>query len=139
LTDNLIIIPNAKLADVIITNYNLPRNDLSVRVPVGVSYESDLEKVERVTLEVAAEVQASVEGAEREWAPRLRFSAFGASSVELFVVLRAVAPEAQFLLVHEFIKRLSARYAREGIEIPYPAQNVYLRTPVSLVAEEGKR
>lgn len=139
LTDNMVIIPNAKLADAVITNYNLPENALSVRVPVGVHYDSDLERVERVTLEVATETQAETEGASRDWQPRVRFQAFGQSSIDFVVTLRATAPEHQFLIVHEFIKRLNARYAQEGIEIPYPIRNLYFRTPLNRHDIEGSR
>ena len=45
MTDNLIIVPNGKLADTTILNYSLPKQDMSFWVPCGVAYESDLEKV----------------------------------------------------------------------------------------------
>jgi len=45
-------VPNARLAMAVLTNYHEPQRGLQVPVHVGVSYDSDLELVERVTIEV---------------------------------------------------------------------------------------
>jgi small-conductance mechanosensitive channel len=89
--DSLVSVPNAKLAEMIVTNVSLPGEDLALRVEVGVSYASDLEQVERVALEVARAVQADVEGAARDHEPILRFLGFGDSSINFMVVLRAAS------------------------------------------------
>ena len=47
---NMIVIPNQKIASSNITNYSMPRKDIVISIPVGVAYDSDLDKVERVTL-----------------------------------------------------------------------------------------
>ena len=57
LPNNTVIVPNSKLADSVITNYYLPEKELAVLVQVGVSYNCDLVHVERVTIEVAKEIQ----------------------------------------------------------------------------------
>ena len=46
LADNLVIVPNGKLAQMIVTNISLPLAEIVVTVTVGVAYDSDLEKVE---------------------------------------------------------------------------------------------
>ena len=125
-TNNLIIVPNSKLSTSIITNFHMPQPELNVIVPVGVSYDSDLEKVERVTLEVAREVQKEVEGGVPDFEPRIRFTAFGDFSINFNVILRAKDFGSQYLLRHEFIKRLKKRYEQEGIKIPFPVREVYL-------------
>ncbi len=124
--NNLIIVPNSKISTSIITNFHMPQPELSVIVPVGVSYDSDLEKVERVTLEVAKEVQREVEGGVPEFEPKVRYTTFGDSSINFNVILRAKDFDSQHLLRHEFIKRLKKRYEEEGIKIPFPVREVYL-------------
>lgn len=47
LGNNMIVVPNARLASAIVTNYYQPASEMSVIVPVGISYDSDLEAVER--------------------------------------------------------------------------------------------
>ena len=62
LANNLVIVPNAKLAQAIVVNYHLPAQDLAVLVEVGVDYASDLAHAERVVVEVAREVMEQVHG-----------------------------------------------------------------------------
>lgn len=123
-TNNLIIVPNSKLSTTIITNFHMPQPELSVIVPVGVSYDSDLEKVEEITLEVARQVQKEVEGAVPDFEPKVRYTGFGDFSINFNVILRAKDFDSQYLLRHEFIKRLKKRYEEEGIKIPFPVREV---------------
>ena len=60
LPNNFVLIPNSRLAQSVVTNYHRPSKDLAVLVQVGVHYSSDLDKVERVTREVARTVMKTV-------------------------------------------------------------------------------
>lgn len=120
---NMIVIPNQKIASSNITNYSMPRKDIVISIPVGVAYDSDLDKVERVTLDVAKEVMAQIDK-DVKMEPAVRFHTFGESSIDFNVVLHSSYFEHQFLLKHEFIKALTRRYREEGIEIPYPTHTV---------------
>jgi small-conductance mechanosensitive channel len=136
LPNNVVIVPNNRLAQAIVTNYNLPQQEMSVLVAVGVDYASDLEHVERVTTEVAAEVLREVEGGVAAFEPLVRFNTFADSSINFNVILRGRQFTDQFLLKHEFIKRLHARYATEGISIPFPIRTLAARDPIPVVAVE---
>jgi len=120
LAGNLVLVPNAKLTELIVTNYSQPEKDMAVLVELGVHYDSDLEKVERVTCEVAAEVMREVPGGVPTFVPFTRYHTFGESGIELTVIMRGETFVDQFPIKHEFIKRLHDRFAREGIVIPYP-------------------
>lgn len=128
LPNNLVVVPNQKLVQNIITNYYLPEKELAVQVQVGVHYSSDLEKVERVTCEVAREVLKTVPGGVPEFESFIRYHTFNQSSIDFSVNLRAREFTDGFLLKHEFIKRLQARYRKEGIIIPFPIRTVRLQT-----------
>jgi small-conductance mechanosensitive channel len=112
------------VASSIVTNYHLPEHEISVTVPGNVSYASDLDHVERVTIEVGEEVMREVKGAVPEHAPTVRYNAFTGSGVSFNVGLRAADISAQALIIHEFIKRLHARYQKEGIDNSSPAETV---------------
>ena len=127
LPNNMVIIPNSKLASAIITNYYLPEKEMGVLVPVGVSYDSDLEKVEKITIEVAKEVEKSVTGGVPEFNPFIRYNALADFSINFVVILRAREFVDQHLLRHEFIKKLHQRYNKEGIEIPFPIRTIYMK------------
>ncbi len=131
LSNNMIIIPNSKMTSSILVNYHEPETTLSVLVNVGVSYDSDLEHVERVTIEVAKEVMQSVPGGVPDNEPFIRYNAFGDSSIDFTVILRGKEFTDQYLIKHEFIKRLHKRYRHEGIEIPYPIRTVYIKEGAS--------
>ncbi len=124
LPNNIVLVPNSKLAQAIVVNYCIPDKEMSVTVDVGVHYHSDLEKVEKVTSEVAKEVMQEVTGGVPGFEPFIRYNTFGDFSIQFTVILRAKEFVDQYLIKHEFIKRLHARYQKEGIVIPYPIQAI---------------
>jgi len=125
LTDNLLIIPNGKLAESNITNFSKPKQDMSVWIPCGVAYESDLKKVEKISLEVAKEVQQKVEGAVKDFEPAFRYREFGDSNINFITVLRVEEPMKRFVVRNEFIKLLKQRFDKEKIEISWPIRKIY--------------
>lgn len=129
LPNNVIVVPNSKLASIIFTNYCLPERDMSVLIQVGVSYDSDLRKVERVTIEVAREVMKTIAGGVTEFEPFIRYHTFDDFSINFTVILRAREFVDKYMVKHEFVKRLHERYNQEGIEIPFPIRTVYLNQP----------
>lgn len=130
--NNLIIIPNSRLVSSIIINHRKPDPSMALVIPMGVSYSSDLEKVEEVTVRIAKEVQKSVQGADPNFEPFIRYSGFGDFSINFSVILRVLDPDAQFLVKHEFIKRIKREYEKEGIEIPFPVRKIYLEKDINL-------
>lgn len=127
LPNNILIIPNTKLVGSQITNFYLPEPEMAVLVQVGVSYKSDLEKVERVTIEVAKQVLQEVEGGVKDFEPFIRYHTFDEFSINFTVILRAKEYVYKYLIIHEFIKRLHKRYQQEGIEIPFPIRTIYMK------------
>lgn len=126
--NNLIIIPNSKLSSAIITNYNFPENELSVIIQVGVSYDSDLDVVEKLTIDTAKEVMQLFEGGIKNFEPFIRYHTFSDSSINFSVILRGFEFENQFLLKHEFIKALQKKYKLNSIEIPFPIRTVHIKS-----------
>ncbi len=125
---NMVVVPNKTIASSTLTNFSMPKNDITISIPVGVSYDSDLEQVERVTIEVADEVLERIDHAVTE-PPVVRFHTFSDSSIDFNVIMHSSIFENQFLLKHEFIKALTKRYREEGIEIPYPTRSVITENP----------
>ncbi|MFI5828031.1 mechanosensitive ion channel family protein [Streptomyces sp. NPDC051578] len=127
LSNNLVIIPNGRLAKTNMTNYTQPEQQLSLLVQVGVGYESDLEHVERVTLEVVDSVMTDINGAVPEHEGAVRFHTFADSRINFTAILGVGEFSDQYRIKHEFIKRLHQRFREEGISIPAPARTVALR------------
>ncbi len=128
LPNNIVLVPNATLSQSIVINYHLPDREMAVLVDVGVDYDSDLEKVERVTIDVARDVMRTVQGAVATFDPFIRYHTFADSSVNFTVIMRAAEFVDQHLIKHAFVKRLHGRYRDEGIVIPFPIRTIVSRT-----------
>ncbi len=120
--NNTVVMPNKLLVNTRVLNYFYPDLETGVAVPVGVHYGADLDKVERVTLEVARQAQKESAGGVPLFEPSMRYNALGDSSINFNVSLRARDWAAVHELRHDFIKALVKRYAAEGIVIPYPTR-----------------
>ncbi len=124
--NNNIIIPNSKLAGFILLNYFTPQREIVFNVAVGVDYNSDLEKVETVTVEEAKNLQAEMTQCVKDFEPFVRYQQFGDSNIELRVYLKVVEQGVQGVVRHHLIKRIKRRYEKEGINIPFPTQTVFI-------------
>jgi len=127
LTQNTIIIPNSKIASTIITNYHQDQKEMLIKVNIGVAYDSDLEKVEKVTVDVAREVTKRLSGADDSMDPYIRYNEFDDFSINFTVFLSVKEFVEQYRLKHEFIKSLHERYDQEGIVIPFPIRTVHMK------------
>ncbi len=124
LPNNTVIIPNSNLSDAKIINYFYPEKELSVPVEVSVHYDSDLEQVEKITLEVAREILKTHEYGVETYNTFVLFHTFDSSSINLTVMLRAKEYFNRFFIKSAFIKALHKRYKEEGIVIPYPIRAI---------------
>jgi len=115
LDNNLVVVPNSRLVNSIVINYKKPTPSMNIAVSIVIPYSSDLEKAEKLALEVAREVQKTVKGADQSFEPLVRYSAFTELGITLNIILRVLNPDSQFFIRHEFIKRLKKTYEREGI------------------------
>jgi small-conductance mechanosensitive channel len=115
---SMAIVPNSKISQAIVTNYNLPTPELVVTVDVVVSYKEDLARVERLLLEVAAEVAKTAPAAVPTFTPTVVFLTFGKLGVEGVVVFKGKGIADQGGLKHAFISKMVPRFQAEGIEIP---------------------
>ncbi len=125
LPNTIVIVPNTKLSESIIVNNSLPEQEMAALVQVGVAYGSDLEKVEKATVDVAKKIQKTVSGAVKNFEPFIRYHTFGDSNINFSVILRVEKFVDQYLVKHEFIKALKERYDKEGIEISWPVRKIY--------------
>lgn len=122
--NNLIIIPNSAVATAVVTNFNLPINDIYVELECGVSYDSDLEKVEAVTREVAEQTYKDVFDSE-PMGISFFYLNFGDSSINFKLKVLVAAFGERIKLQHPLIINLHKRFKQEGIDIPFPIRTLY--------------
>jgi small-conductance mechanosensitive channel len=124
----MVIIPNSKLSQSIVTNYYLPEKRMALLIPVSVSYSSNPEKVEKILVEEAKKAVGEIPGLLGEPEPFVRFiPGFGDSSLDFTLICQVQEFVDQFPAQHELRKRIFRRFKEEGIEIPFPHRTVYLR------------
>ena len=122
--NNIILIPNSKLIESVVTNYQSRNAAVTVIVECGVSYESDLARVERVAKDAALSARNDLDEAVDDFEPAILFTAFGESNVDFVTVMQATDRTASFAVKHEVIKRIHAAFEREGIVINYPVRRL---------------
>lgn len=127
LADNTIILPNSRLAEMIVKNYSLPREEHGVTVTVTVAYDADLERAQAVALAAAREVQRSAPGAVADADPGAQYTAFQDSGVQLAVFLRVQSVRDRVRVAHELIQLLPRCFREAGIEIPLPQRVVHVQ------------
>ena len=128
LPNNIVIIPNNKITQSVLTNYYLPDPRMALLIPISVSYEADPDHVERVLAEEAMKAIGQLPGLLAEPAPFVRFiPGFGNSSLDFTLICQVREFTDQFLVQHELRKHIFRRFKAEHIEIPYPQHTVHLR------------
>ena len=125
-TNNLVVVPNSRFAETIITNYSKPDQHVNVFLTCGVAYESDLQRVERVSNEVMAKVLREHPGAVREYGAYFGYDTFGESNIDFWLFVQAQDRLASFEVRTELIKELHAHLTEEGITINYPVRTLHL-------------
>lgn len=125
-TGELNIIPNGNILEV--TNFSI-HNSVAV-VDIGISYEGDIEKAERVITNLLEGMPSRYEDLVR--APELLgIQSFGASEVVLRITAET-EPMRHFYIARQLRKELKETLDANGIEIPYPHMVMYSRK------DEGK-
>jgi len=119
-----ITIPNAVIGGAQIINQTAgPSPKMRMRVPVGVAYDTDVERLRSLLMEIAKEEDLVCETPE----PRVRFRAFGASSLDFELLVWVEDPKARGQAVDILLDTILTRLREAEIEIPYPKRDLYLK------------
>ena len=123
-SNTLVVVPNARFAETIITNYYEPAPPVNVYLTCGVSYDSDLVRVEAVSMDVMNQIlEASPHGVQ-EYGAYFGFDNFGESNVDFWLFVQARDRLASFELRSELVRELHRRFDEEGIVINYPVRSI---------------
>lgn len=131
--NNLVVVPNSRFAESIITNYQSPSLPMNILVRCGVSYDSDLDSVEAISKEVTQNVIGSDSNAVEAYGSWFGFDNFGDSNVDFWIFIQARDRLSSFALKSNLIKHLHRRFSEEGIVINYPVRT--LQFPERLLVE----
>ncbi|PKN55265.1 MAG: hypothetical protein CVU56_22290 [Deltaproteobacteria bacterium HGW-Deltaproteobacteria-14] len=119
-----VIVPNSVLAQSKLINRSRPEEQVEFIIEVGVHYDSDLDQVVRVCVEVATEIHERDPRAAPGYVPRANMARFGDSSLDFVVWCSARRFLDHFGLKDRVMRALRTRFAAEGINIPYPIRTL---------------
>jgi MscS family membrane protein len=122
--DVIVTIPNSIIANSKIINESAPIPRFRIRVPLGVAYGSNLDKVEKVLLDVAA----ANSNIEKYPEPRVRLRTFADSSVNFELLCWVKDPRDKGLEVHNLLKAAYEAFAEHDISIPFPQRDIHIKT-----------
>ena len=120
--NKLVVIPNSRLVETVVTNHSEPTPPVNVYLTCGVSYDSDLARVEAVSLDVMNRVLDTSPHGVKEYGAYFGFENFGESNVDFWLFVQAKDRLASFELRSELINKLHQRFDEEGIVINYPVR-----------------
>ena len=118
-----LVVPNKEFVTGRLMNWTLTDPELRISFPIGVAYGSDTAKVERTLYQVARHPDVL-----KDPAPTVTFMNFGASSLDFD--LRVSIPNLDVLMKvrHEINLAIDRSFREASIEIPFPQQDVHVRT-----------
>lgn len=123
------LIPNEILMTTQVENWSYSSRQVGINIPVGVAYGSDLDVVEQLLLEAAKSTPRVLESRP----PSVQMVGFGASSVDLNIFAWIDDPEDGVANVKsDVLKRVWRAFKENGIEIPFPQQDLYLKNSEGL-------
>ena len=131
----LICIPNSVITNVKVVNESAPAPRFRIRIKIGVAYGTDVEQVEEILMKLARENELAANNP----VPRVRFRAFGDSSLDFELLCWARRPEEKGRLIHSLNKGIYNALNEADIAIPFPQRDVHLFKPSEDVEnQEGK-
>ncbi len=120
--DVIVTVPNSVLNSAKIENQSDPQEKKRIKLPIGVAYGTDLEKLEGILLDIAEEEESVLEDPE----PLVRFREFGDSALNYELLCWVEKPLADAKAIHKLNKNIYNRLRENDIEIPFPQRVVYM-------------
>ncbi|MFC3098647.1 mechanosensitive ion channel family protein [Alteraurantiacibacter palmitatis] len=118
------LIPNENLMINQVENWSYSSRDVRVKAPVGVSYGSDIDLVEKLLLQATDEVPRVLD----EPKPRVLLMGFGDSSIDFELRFWISDPEEGMSNIRsDVLKRVWHLFREHGVEIPFPQRDLHLR------------
>jgi potassium efflux system protein len=128
--DNIdIVVPNSEFVTTRLTNWTLGERILRIRIPFGVAYGSDKERVRKAAIEAAAEVPYTLTHMKNR-SPEVWLTEFGDNSLNflLLVWVNRMGARRPTRARAAYLWELETKLTEYGIEIPFPQRDLHLRS-----------
>jgi small-conductance mechanosensitive channel len=127
-TDNIIIvIPNNEIMKRDIVNYTLISSMIRVRINIGVSYDTQIDKAKKVLIDIADKADWIAKNPK----PMVVVRNFGESSVDLQLRVWISNARKRIHTISFVTDQAKTAFDQHGIEIPYPKRDIHVITKVA--------
>ncbi|SRR2546423_704649 len=117
------IVPNSKLVNQNLINWSYRERRSRISIPIGVSYDADIDLVTETLLEAADGVEFLLE----EPKPKVQFLGFGESSLNFRLLVWTARPRRHMQIKSDINYRIHSLFKERKIEIPYPQRDLNVR------------
>jgi small-conductance mechanosensitive channel len=125
----MVVVPNAELISGSVLNWTHSNETGRARVSVGVSYDSDPKKIEKLLLKIGKSHEMALDDPE----PFVRFQGFGESSIDFDLIVYVKDKNYMFQVRSELHFQIFDLFKKEGIEIPFPQRDLNIKNQETLV------
>jgi small-conductance mechanosensitive channel len=132
-----VIVPNKELITGRIVNWTLSDQLNRIVLTVGIAYGSDTQRAREILAEILKQQPTVLDDPQ----PLITFEQFGDSTLNF--VVRAILSDMgeRLSTTHDLHTQINDRFAKEGIEIAFPQQDLHIRsveTPLNMTSETNK-
>lgn len=129
--DNIsVIVPNSEFINSRVINWSHNDSIVRFKIPIGVSYNEDPQKVRQVVIDAAD----SISGILKEPKPDLWFDAYGDSSLNFnLIIWTSEYTQRPNNLKSQVYYEVFKRFSENNIEIPFPQRDLHVRSGLEFV------
>ncbi|HEY0547938.1 MAG TPA: mechanosensitive ion channel domain-containing protein [Pyrinomonadaceae bacterium] len=128
-----IIVPNSKLVNQTVVNWSYGDRRARISIPIGVASDADVDLVTRTLLRAAEGVKYVID----DPPPSVQFLKFGDYTLDFRLLVWTANPRRHPTIKSEINYRIWRLFKEANIEIPYPQQELRLRSVVPVEVDHG--
>ncbi|MFY0605188.1 MAG: mechanosensitive ion channel [Cyclobacteriaceae bacterium] len=131
--DNIsVIVPNSEFISSRVINWSHNNRNIRFKIPVGVSYNEDPQKIKSILMKVADENKNVLKDPE----PSVLFDEYGDSSLNfILAVWTSTYTDRPRVLKSELYYEIFKEFKKHNVEIPFPQRDIHIKTPLSHVQQ----
>ncbi len=118
-TNNLVIIPNKKFANTVITNYFKPNEEMIVPVKVNISYRVKSDKAIKELKRIIKEIERKADVLVPDYEPIIKIDSFGESNITYIVIVKVKNRSSMFKFKELFNKAVAEAYEKGKLSVDY--------------------
>ena len=123
------LIPNEELIAQQVSNWTHSSDEIRLHIPVGVSYNADVNRAMELMLEAATETERVITTP----SPAAQMKCFGESSVDLELRVWINDPmEGVANVKSQILLRIWEKFCAQGVELPFPQRDLHIKSAIPL-------